>query len=136
MAVTFLIDNALSPVVAELLRQAGFDAVHIRDYAMQSSPDPDVFDRADVEGRVLVSADSDFATILASRNVARPSLILLREPLSQSLPSQQATVLLMNLPTILPALAAGSVVTMRADRIRVRQLPLGGAAATRSSLQS
>ena len=49
-----LIDNALSPVVAERLRATGHDAAHLRDYGMQAATDAEVLRRADEEERVVV----------------------------------------------------------------------------------
>jgi predicted nuclease of predicted toxin-antitoxin system len=55
--VRFLIDNALSPVLAERLRTAGHDAVHVRDYELQAASDDEIFERAQQEQRVIVSDD-------------------------------------------------------------------------------
>jgi predicted nuclease of predicted toxin-antitoxin system len=44
----FLVDNALSPVMAESLRRAGHDAVHVRDYSLQESEDEVLKKRASV----------------------------------------------------------------------------------------
>ena len=71
----FLIDNALSPFVAEGLRQAGHDAIHVRDLGLAAADDVTIFEHADRDQRVIISADTDFGTILAMRNAARPSVI-------------------------------------------------------------
>jgi predicted nuclease of predicted toxin-antitoxin system len=121
--VRFLIDNALSPLVADGLRQAGHDTVHVRDYGMQASTDAEIFARGADEDRVIVSADTDFGTLLAQRKTPKPSVILLRLG-SQRRPNEQVQLLLANLPALEQALLAGSVVTFKGAVMRIRSLPI------------
>jgi predicted nuclease of predicted toxin-antitoxin system len=120
----FLIDNALSPRLSAGLRQAGHDSIHLRDFGKQSASDIEVFELAINENRILVSADTDFGTILALRQTNKPSVILFRRSLRQ--PDSQLRILLSNLPNIEQALDNGSIVILEDSRIRVRSLPIGG----------
>lgn len=121
----FLIDNALSPLVAEQHTAAGHDAAHVHEYGLQAACDEEIVEHARAEQRVVVSADTDFATLLALRRHRTPSFLLLRRG-TQRRPDHQAAVLLANLPAVERDLIEGAIVVLEPDRVRVRKLPVSG----------
>jgi predicted nuclease of predicted toxin-antitoxin system len=121
--VKFLIDNNLSPQVAVLLGEAGHEAVHIRDYGMQSAPDDEVLDRARVERRVLISADTDFGMLLSRQHAVTPSVILVRRIIGRRA-KDIVDIVLANLDVVSDDIESGAIVVLGEDFVRVRPLPI------------
>lgn len=120
-----LVDNALSPSVAESLRRAGYAATHVRDVGIPHAPDAEILEFAATDGFVVLTADSDFAMMLAVQNRASPSLLLIDGVLANH-PDEHARLVVENLPQVADALEAGAIVVFEPSRIRVRRLPVSG----------
>jgi predicted nuclease of predicted toxin-antitoxin system len=121
--VRFLVDESLSPRVAELLRVADHDAVHVREIGLKSAPDPVVLEAAASEERVLITADTDFGGLLVQGRKRQPSVVLFRGEISRR-PESQASVLLANLEQIQADLEEGAITVIGDRRMRVRRLRL------------
>jgi predicted nuclease of predicted toxin-antitoxin system len=118
-----LIDANISPRVAARLHHAGHDATHVAGHGLLQASDHAILAHALAEGRVIVSADTDFTTMLALTGQPSPSLILLRSA-DHLTPDEQAGLLVANIPAVAKDLDSGAVVSLSPSRLRVRPLPL------------
>lgn len=117
-ACDFLIDECLRPLVADGLRVAGHDAIHV---GLLGATDEQVMSLAAEHSRVVVSADTDFGELLARDRLGLPSVILLRRNHD---PADQVRTILDALVDVADDLLAGAIVVIVEDRLRIRRLPI------------
>lgn len=118
-----LIDQNLPVRVADALRAGGHDVVHVADRGLSRAADAAILVLAEVEGRTIVTEDSDFSALLARSGALTPSIVLVRtgETMTRE---EQAGMLLANLPAVSSQLDAGAIVVFARGRVRVRPLPM------------
>lgn len=117
-----LIDEALQQRVADLLGDAGHDAVHAVAVGLQGTSDRSVLDRASNDERVVVTTDTDFVTLLALSGEDTPSVILLRGIDDDA--DARAAAIVAVVSTIGEQLALGAVAVIEPGRVRIRALPI------------
>jgi predicted nuclease of predicted toxin-antitoxin system len=120
--VRFLLDQNISILVAEPLRDGGHDPIHVRDLGLQRATDQLVLEAARSQDRILISSDTDFGQLLAASTARKPSVILLRHRGVRDA-AGQANLVLANLDQVAADLDAGAIVVIEELRIRVRRLP-------------
>lgn len=120
----FLVDNSLSPRLAEALRELAHEAIHVRDIGLAQATDEIVFEAAARERCIIIAQDTDFGTLLAKRREQYPSVMLFRCRLKST--EAILKLLMANLETVQAELDAGAVVIVEDTRIRLRRLPIGG----------
>jgi predicted nuclease of predicted toxin-antitoxin system len=123
--VRFLVDESLARRVAALLADAGHDAIHVSDRELLGETDETVLATAHQEDRVVVTADTDFGTLLALSPSPQPSVILLRRPGRRA--EQRAGAVLAAIDAVGTALDEGALAVVEPTRVRVRMLPFDDA---------
>jgi len=119
----FLLDANLSPRIARALSVGGFATTHVCEHGLVTAPDEKILAFALQHGHVIVSADTDFVTLVALGGMTAPSVVLLRSA-DRLPPDDQAALLLANLPAVVADLEAGAIVTLTRFHLRVRRLPV------------
>jgi predicted nuclease of predicted toxin-antitoxin system len=104
----------LPPTMADWLRSAGHDAVHVRELGLSDAPDREIFERAAANSRIVVTFDLDFGEI-----AGWPEVLRLRLPSRQHLQQR----LRVAISTAARALEAGAIVVVEDSRIRIRPRP-------------
>ncbi len=117
-----LLDQGLPRSAAGLLRDAGFDTVHTGEIGLATAEDSAILDRARDEGRIIVTLDSDFHTLLAWSGDSAPSVIRIRIEGLRAQPT--ANLLRKLLPEWIDELGQGAMLTVQPGRVHMHRLPI------------
>ena len=117
-----LLDQGLPRSAVGLLNQSGFDTLHVGDIGMAIAEDIAILAYGRQEGRIIVTLDADFHALLALSGAKSPSVVRIRR---EGLKAEGLTAVLAKvLQDWGEELELGAVVTVDAQRSRMRRLPL------------
>lgn len=117
-----LLDRGLPYSTVRHLRLLGWDVLHTIDAGMERATDRAIIEYARQESRFCVTLDSDFHSLIALANTAKPSVIRIRQ---EGLSGQRVAELLERIyQEIEVDLTRGAFVTVTDKTIRVRRLPI------------
>lgn len=118
-----VLDMNLSPELTPALAAHGHDVVHWSLVGDPRASDESVLAWAGAHGRVVVTHDLDFGVILATTEARGPSVVQVRE--HDLLSDEIVPAIAAAIRVATSALEAGAIVTLHAERSRIRILPLG-----------
>ena len=120
----FLCDMGVSRKVSAWLQSQGHESSHLGEMGLARLPNGQIFAKAIVENRVVLTFDLDFGEIAAMAGDCIASVIVFR------LQNTRAEHVIKRLATALEkaakSLDEGAIVTVEETRLRIRQLPMRG----------
>lgn len=118
----FLLDMGISPLVADALAERGYHVIHIRDVGLARANDPTIVALASEENLVIITTDTDLATVVALAGRGRPSVITLR--LENPNARQQRDSVTGLVDAVGLAVLDSVLITVEPGRFRTRTIPL------------
>jgi len=83
LKIKFLVDECTGKRLSNLLNAAGYDTIFVDDWR-PSAPDDEVQDKANKEGRVLITDDKDFGELVFRLEKPSSGVILIRTSTTNS----------------------------------------------------
>jgi len=120
--VKFLADMGVSMSTTGALRACGYDAIHLREQALERLPDAEILNKAREEERIILTFDLDFGDLLAAGAHRLPSVIIFR--LHNQTPSSVTPRLLGVVLECAAELTKGAVLIVEDAGYRLRRLPI------------
>lgn len=118
-----LLDQGLPRSAVRHLAGMGIAAEHVGDLGMAKASDASILEAARDRQAAVVTLDADFHAQLAASRASWPSVVRIR---IEGLNGEQLASLLGRVLSVASAeIEAGAVVSVTAQRIRVRLLPIG-----------
>ncbi|MCL1493212.1 MAG: DUF5615 family PIN-like protein [Pseudanabaena sp. Salubria-1] len=118
----FLGDMGISPRTIALLREQGYDAIHLIEEKLEKMTDPNILEKARQEERILLTVDLDFAQLLAISGESIPSVILFRlGNVSREVVNRHLLAIINDYAT---ELTNGVIISVSDVSIRLRYLPI------------
>jgi predicted nuclease of predicted toxin-antitoxin system len=117
-----LVDMNLSPRWTAVLTRAGFETKHWSTLGPAGASDTEIMAFAKTNCYVVLTHDLDFSAILAATHGEKPSVVQIRA--ADVSPDVTGKVIVDALRQMAAELAAGALLTIDPDRVRLRLLPL------------
>lgn len=118
----FLVDMPLSPELAAWLRRKNHDAAHVAELGLDRAPDIEIIEAAIAADRTIITADLDYPRLLATAELASPSVILFRDG------NWSDAEIVARMDEVLRVLSeaeiAQSIIVVERNRLRRRRLPI------------
>ena len=119
----WLLDQGVPRSASARLNDWSEDAIHVGDIGMAAASDAAIIDQARQDGRIIVTLDADFHSLIATSGAAKPTVIRIRE---EGLKGDSVAELVLRIARRFPVdLEAGCLVTYSNGKVRLRALPLG-----------
>ena len=118
----FLADMGVSPLTVQVLRQQGYDAIHLYEERLEKLADRLILEKAKQEERIVLTFDLDFGDLLAASSAPLPSVVIFR--LQETKPIAINERLLSVLQEYCEDLQKGAIVIIEDTRCRSRRLPI------------